>query len=135
VLVDEHGVPLSLIVSASNCNECTKLDALLAARETAPPAEAGTVNLCLDAGYVGYAATCVKHGMVPHIRPRGEEKALIDRDPTFKPRRWVVELSHSWFNRFRKLLPRYEKTDLSYDALNDLAAAIIVLRKAKIITR
>lgn len=58
---------------------------------------------------------------------------MIERDPGFKPRRWVVECSHSWFNRFRKLLPRYEKTDLSYEALTMLAAAIIVLGKARLI--
>jgi hypothetical protein len=36
-----------------------------------------------------------------------------------------VEVAHSWFNRFRKLQIRYEKTDRSYLGLNMLAAAII----------
>jgi len=92
-------------------------------------------NLCLDAGYVGKEGVVKENGFVPHVRPRGEEKKLIERDPTFKARRWVVELAHSWFNRFRKLLPRYEKTDLSYIALNSLAAAMIVLNKVMIIYR
>ncbi|MDL2269184.1 transposase, partial [Desulfosarcina sp. OttesenSCG-928-A07] len=69
------------------------------------------------------------YGFIPHIRPRGEEKHLIERDPTFRARRWVVEAAHSWFNRFRKLAPRYEKTDLSYMALSMLAAAMITLNK------
>lgn len=69
------------------------------------------------------------NGFVPHIRPRGEEQKLIERDPTCKARRWAVELVHSWFDRFRKLMPRYEKTDLSYNALSALAAAMIVLNK------
>ena len=47
----------------------------------------------------------------------------------WKPRRWVVEVAHSWFNRFRKLLVRYEKTDVSYLGLNMLAASIICFRK------
>lgn len=51
------------------------------------------------------------------------------RDPTKKARRWVVEVCHSWFNRFRKLLVRYEKLERSFVALNHLAAAIIALRK------
>ena len=33
-------------------------------------------------------------------------------------------------NRFRKILVRYEKTDLSYVALVNLACAIIAWRKA-----
>ncbi|MFA4944228.1 MAG: transposase, partial [Lentisphaeria bacterium] len=59
----------------------------------------------------------------------------IERDPDFKPRRWVVECTHSWFNRFRKLIPRYEKTDLSYMALTTLAASLIVFTKIGFISR
>ena len=47
-----------------------------------------------------------------------------------KHRRWVVEAAHSWFNRFRKLLVRFEKLHESYLALVHLAAAIICFRKA-----
>ncbi|MCA0326460.1 MAG: transposase, partial [Proteobacteria bacterium] len=36
---------------------------------------------------------------------------------------------HGWFNRFRKLLVRYEKLEHTFLALNHLAAAIIALRK------
>jgi putative transposase len=41
----------------------------------------------------------------------------------------VVEVAHSWFNRFRKLLVRYEKLERSFLGLNHLAAAIIAFRK------
>jgi hypothetical protein len=43
----------------------------------------------------------------------------------------VVEVCYSWFNRFRKLLARYEKLERSFVALNHLAvaAAIIAFRK------
>ena len=46
----------------------------------------------------------------PHIRSRGEEKIAIQHG--FKARRWIVEVVHSWFNRFRKLLVRYEKKQM-----------------------
>ncbi len=36
--------------------------------------------------------------------------------------------ANSWFNRFRKLLVRYEKLERSFNALNHIAAAIIALR-------
>lgn len=92
-------------------------------------------NLCLDAAYVGKEEVAEANGFIPHIRPRGEQKQLIESDPSFKARRWVVELAHAWFNRFRKLAPRYEKTDLSYNALSALAAAMIVLNKVMVIYR
>jgi len=93
------------------------------------------VKKLIDAGYIGKEEVARNNGFIPHIHPRGEEKVLIERDSTFKARRWVVELSHSWFNRFRKLLPRYEKTDLSYIDLTTLAAAMITLNKVVSIYR
>jgi transposase len=111
------------------------LEPLLKGRVVAPTDGKETQNLCLDAAYVGKEGVAQAHGFIPHIRPRGEEKKLIERDPSFKPHRWVVELAHSWFNRFRKLIPRYEKTDLSYNALSALAAAMIVLNKVIVIYR
>lgn len=68
-------------------------------------------------------------GSVPHVRPRGEEIAEMDNNPGLKARHWVVEVCHSWFNPFRKLLARYEKMSLGYFGLPMLAASIIVLRK------
>ncbi|MBI5796954.1 MAG: transposase, partial [Planctomycetes bacterium] len=43
------------------------------------------------------------------------------------------EVAHSWFNRFRKLLVRYEKLGETYEALLHLAAAIICWRKVGVI--
>ena len=63
----------------------------------------------------------------PHIRPRGEEKIAVQNE--FKARRWIVEVVHSWFNRFRKLLVRYEKTNRAYESLLQLAVSIIIFGK------
>jgi hypothetical protein len=125
---------LSLVVSGANRHDSVFLEPLLKGR-IVEPVEKITQNLCLDAAYVGKESVVEENGFIPHIRPRGEEKKLLEIDHSFKARRWVVELSHSWFNRFRKLIPRYEKTDLSYIALNSLAATMIVLNKIIIIYR
>ena len=77
--------------------------------------------------YAISAEQIVERDYLPHVRSRGEEK--VRKKNGYKPRRWIVEVAHSWFNRFRKLLVRYEKTDRSYLALNMLAAAIICFRK------
>jgi hypothetical protein len=42
-------------------------------------------------------------------------------------------VSHSWFNRFRKILVRYEKRADTYMALLHMAAAIIAFRKVGVI--
>ena len=125
---------MSLVVTGANRHDSVALDSLLKARIIEPTQDTPQ-NLCLDAAYVGKEKVVEANGSIPHIRPRGEEKKLIEKDPTFKARRWVVELAHSWFNRFRKLVPRYEKTDLSYNGLCALAAAMIVLNKVIVIYR
>lgn len=72
------------------------------------------------------------HGYIAHVVGRRTEAQIKQRDPTKKARRWVVGVCHSWFNRFRKLLVRYEKLERSFVALNYLATAIIALRKVKL---
>ena len=74
-------------------------------------------------------ASCESHGYIAHVVDRRQEKERKRRDPKNKARRWVVEVCHSWFNRFRKLLVRYEKLERSFIALNHIAAAIIAFRK------
>jgi len=44
----------------------------------------------------------------------------------------VVERTHSWFNRFRRLLIRWEKKVANYTALLHLACAYITLRAAAV---
>ena len=71
----------------------------------------------------------LKHGYLPHVKGRGQEAKALKRQPGKRARRWIVEVAHSWFNRFRNLLVRYEKLERSFVALNHLAAAIIAFRK------
>lgn len=47
----------------------------------------------------------------PHIKQRREEAEEIKALPGAKARRWVVERTHSWLNRWRKLLVSFEKSE------------------------
>jgi transposase len=120
-------------VTAGNVNDVTQLDAVLSAIMVARihPDQRRSTHLCADAGYRGRQANDVieAHRYIAHVASRRQEHESKQRDPRKKPRRWVVEVAHSWFTRFRKLLVRYEKLHRSYLALNHLAAAIIAFRK------
>ena len=70
----------------------------------------------------------VERDYKPHIKQRREEAHEKFTIPGFKARRWVVERTHSWINRFRKLLVSFEKTEVSYVALLSLVCAIICWR-------
>ena len=132
VLVDARGVPLSLVVTGANRQDVTQVEEVLAARVRRPRGRT-TQNLCADKGYQSAEAEEImrKYRYIPHIRSRGEEKKQMKAG--YKPRRWIVEVAHSWFNRFRKLLVRYEKTTASYEALLQMAASVIVYRKLGVI--
>lgn len=95
------------------------------------PSKRRSKHLCADAGYRGKDAMKIilAHGYIPHVVDRKKEVDEKKRNPKKKARRWVVEACHGWFNRFRKLLVRYEKLEHTFLALNHLAAAIITLRK------
>ena len=120
-------------MTGANRHDVSQLEAVLSAirfKRPAPP-QRRHKHLCADAGYIGIPAgkTIQAHGYIPHIKGRGQEAAEIRRHPDRRARRWIVEVAHGWFNRFRKLLVRYEKLERSFQALNHLAAAIITLRK------
>jgi putative transposase len=134
--VDGRGVPLSLVVTGANVHDCKQLDAVLtgAVVKRKNPPHRRSKHLCADAGYRGaeHLRTIEGHGYIPHVVSRRSEAKAKKRAPGTKARRWVVEVCHSWFNRFRKLLVRYEKLARSFVALNHLAAAIIVFRKVPV---
>jgi putative transposase len=102
------------------------LDALVVERPQPTPEQ--PQHLCADKGY-DYAVCrqeAEEHGYQPHIRSRGEEQRERRTHPDAHPRRWVVEVCHSWLNRFRKVLVRFEKLVATHRALLQLACAYIV---------
>ena len=136
LLVDGRGVPLSLVVTGANAHDVTQVGAVLEALmiKRKAPATRRSKHLCADAGYRGRPALEIieAHGYIAHVVDRRAESDSKRRDPNHKARRWVVEVCHSWFNRFRKLLVRYEKLERSFVALSHIAAAIIAFRKVKL---
>ncbi len=102
MLVDGRGVPLSLVVTGANRHDVSQVEAVLNAIvvERANPPLRRNKHLCADAGYTGAPALEVieKHGYIPHVKGRGQEAGELKRNPEKKARRWVVEVTHSWFN-------------------------------------
>ncbi len=82
----------------------------------------------------------IKRGYMLHISPkrkRGEKeeqeaKITVQHCSNRKKhsaKRWVVERTNSWHNRFRKLLTRYEKKSENYLGLVQLSCCMIIYRK------
>lgn len=69
------------------------------------------------------------HGYIPYIQSRKEETEEKVRQPGHEVRRWIAECFRSWVNPFRKLNPRYEKTDLSFLGFLHPAMSMIASNK------
>jgi putative transposase len=89
-------------------------------------------GMCLDKGYDydEVREILAEFGFTAHIRARGEEAQAIKREAGYKARRWVVERTHSWMNRFRAILIRWEKKAANYLALLHLSCAYITFKQA-----
>jgi nucleotide-binding universal stress UspA family protein len=67
-------------------------------------------------------------GSENHSYNWGVANQAVARQVGYRARRWVVERTHSWLNRFRRLLIRWEKKGENYLGMLHLACAIITSR-------
>ncbi len=91
-------------------------------------------HLCLDKGY-DYEAVreaLEAWGYTAHIRHRGEEVQAKRDLPGYRARRWVVERTHAWMNRFRRWLIRWDKNVENYLALVHFACAWMTFRATEL---
>lgn len=133
ILTDQHGLPIGLAIDGANRHDVKLVRATL---ESVPIPRPKVIpyhrqHLCLDAGYVGdeVKELAVEFEYTLHVRSRGDEARDIKRKTGEKARRWVVERTHSWLNRFRRILIRWEKKTDNYMAMLHLACAFITFRK------
>ena len=87
-------------------------------------------GMCLDKGYDydEVRELLEEFAFTAHIRARGEEAKALKRHAGAKARRWVVERTHSWLNRFRAVLIRWCKKPENFLATLHFALAIITYR-------
>ena len=127
-------MPIGLVVAGANRNDFKLVRATLESIpvERPQPTPAAPQGLCLDKGYDfdEVRALVDEFGYTGHIRARGEETQAVKREAGHKARRWVVERSHSWMNRFRRILVRWEKKPANYLGLLHLVCAFLTYRAA-----
>jgi putative transposase len=132
LLTEANGVPLALVVDGANRNDFklarATLESIVIPRPR--PMRNSPQGLCLDKGYdygeVRDLASELR--FTPHIRCRGEEARHLKKNRHYRAHRWVVERTHSWMNRFRRILVRWEKRTDTYVAMLHLACALITWR-------
>jgi transposase len=136
MLTEGSGVPIGVAVAGANVHDQKLVQETLASIPVRRPRPKPRKkqNLCADKGYDAEAVRKVarRRRYVPHIPKKGEPASTRKRRGA-KARRWVVERTHSWLNRARRLLTRWEKKVQNYLAFVHLQFAIITLRAAEIL--
>ena len=137
LLTDGRGIPIGLAVDGANRHD------MKLARETIEsidvdrpaPARRRPQGLCLDKGYDFDEVRDLarEFGYTAHVRSRGEEARALRRSLGERARRWVVERTHSWMNRFRRILIRWEKSVDNFLGMLHFACALITYGQAEVL--
>lgn len=131
ILTDGRCVPLAAEITGANVHDKWLVGQMLdAVVLRAPRGPRRPEHLCLDKGYdyTDAEAAVRARRITPHIRRIGEQPLLGCVQG--KPRRWVVERTNAWHNRFRGLLVRWERIGAHHLGLLHLACALIAFRQA-----
>jgi putative transposase len=141
MLTDGAGIPLAVAVEGANRHDSrllvATLDGIVVARP-APEEEEDSCSeqhLCLDAAYDSdeVRQELEARSYEPHISPADKkersERKEARQHPGGRARRWVVERTHSWLNRSRRLLVRWEKKTENYLGFIHLACAQLIFSK------
>src|SRR6478609_2820493 len=146
ILTDKQGIPLSAIISSASTHDIKAVtdvidNTVIKRKPSSYFTKKKRTNhhhhLCLDRAYNSKRIEneIIKLGYVPHIpykRKRGQKKKENSNQKKYssdKNKRWVIERTNSWYNRFRKLFIRYERKMENYLGLVQLSCSIIIYRK------
>lgn len=133
-MTEGGGVPIGLAIEGANRHDMKlvrpTIEGLIVQRPD--PTVEQPQHMCLDKGYDYQEVRDIleEFGFTAHIRSRGEEARELKREAGKRARRWVVERSHSWLNRFRRILIRWEKKPENFIAFLHFACALISFRAA-----
>lgn len=133
IITDAVGVPLSLVVEKANLHDnnfvSQNIEEILLERPDKKQ------HFCADKAYDSIDTLNLLYceDYTPHVRSRGEEKKELEKTKNRKARRWVVERTMSWMNRYRKILVRWEKKSENYEALLHFVFTIISFKASGVL--
>jgi putative transposase len=134
LLVEADGGPLGVVIAGANVVDQQLLAATIEAVVVErPDPEEVEQHLSLDKGYDNPTGHDVveKYEYIGHIRPIGEDRRAQRLPGRRKARRWVVERTWGWLSKCRAILIRYDKHDVNYLGLIQLACALLWYRRAR----
>lgn len=135
VLVDGEGSPLGVHLDSASPNEVTLAEPTIATVRVGPGGPRRLPErLIADRAYDSdpLRERLRQRGIeliVPHRRNRKKPPTQDGRPLRRYKRRWIVERTNAWFQNFRRLVVRYERSATIFLGLVHLACAMILLKK------
>ena len=129
-MVEAEGIPVGLAVDGANRPDMKMVEETLESIpvERPAPTPEGPQGLCLDLGYAydEVREIAEEFEFTTHLPADKREAQKVKRKAGHKARRWAVERTHSWMNRFRGVLIRWCKKAENYIALLHMSFAFII---------
>jgi putative transposase len=134
VLTDGGGLPIGLAVEGATRQDFKLARETIASSPIArpEPTPARPQGMCRDQGddFAEVRDLRAEFGFTAHLRARGEEAKALKQELGFKARRWVVERTHSWMHRLRRVLLRWDKKVCNSLGFLHLACACITYKQS-----
>ena len=144
-MTEKKGIPIATVISPSSTHDVKLVTEVVDNTVIKRPKSLSRLrrrlrHLCLDKGYKSTEEEeeeqeLIKRGYILHIPIKKKKKGkdskeiAIPNRKKYSAKRWVVERTNSWHNRFRKLFTRYEKKDENYLGLIQFSCCMIIYRK------
>ncbi|MGI6461110.1 MAG: IS5 family transposase [Candidatus Hydrogenedentales bacterium] len=131
VLVDARGLPVAVDTMSAAPHECTLVQGLFDFMLTQGPPERIVGDKAYDSDRLDEAMAVEGVEMIaPHRSNRKPENVTQDGRPLRRyARRWTVERTIGWFQNFRRLCIRWEKSTKLFQGFLHLGCALLLLKK------
>jgi transposase len=132
IIVDKNGIVIGCSLGAGNRHDSTLFEASIRSIPSflnQPRYKEMHLDSAYDSKHIN--VLLFNYYYVPKIsKNKRNAKQLISYKTEKK--RWIVESAHSWMNRFRRLLVRFEKSASNYFAFMQFSFSIITFNKLRI---
>jgi transposase len=131
ILVDARGLPVAVTTASATPHESKLVQGLFEFMLTTDEPERIIGDKAYDSDALDEQLDdeCIEM-IAPHRKSRRPENATQDgRGLRRYKRRWTVERTISWFQNFRRLCIRYEKSAALFQAFLHLGCSIILLKQ------
>ncbi len=132
IITDKNGIIIGASLGAGNQHDSQLLHTAIQSIPTTI-IQPKYKKMLLDAGYdYEFIRTMLFHYYyIPRICPNkryAKKNVTVEKEKN----RWIVEGAHSWMNRFRRLLVRFEKNGNNYFAFMQFAFSAIIFNKIRV---